>query len=246
MSRILREMSWTVFEEIKKNCRLVIIPTGAVETYGPHLPLGTDGIIAEEMAKRLSEKCGGIVAPSLQVGESRILNGFPGTLSVTEASFQCYLENLCDSLRKWGFDQFLFVTGHAGNLPMVSSICKKYKMKYPEIQMAQIDWWRFASTNSEGVLTHNGYMAHGHASECATSIMLHLKPELVDMSKAVCTQLDMSKENHYPDILQYFALHEKTSTGMIGDALSASAEKGEKVIEKCMSRIVSFIEDYYD
>jgi len=245
MSRILREMSWTDFEEIKKNCRLVIIPTGAVETYGPHLPMGTDGIIAEEMAKRLSEKCNGIVAPSLQVGESRILQGFPGTLSIEESHFQGYLENLCDSLREWGFDQFLFVTGHAGNLPMVSSICKKYKMKYPEIQTAQIDWWRFASTNSEGILTHTGYMAHGHASECATSIMLYLKPELVDMSKALCTPLAKAKENEYPDILQYFALHEKTETGMIGDALSATAAKGEQIIEKCTSRILAFIAQYY-
>lgn len=246
MNTILREMSWTAFEARVKESPLVIIPTGAVEVYGPHLPMGSDILVVEEVAKRLAEATGDLVAPSMSVGESRILTKFPGTLTTSEEHFKGYLEDLCESLRGWGIRKFLFITGHAGNVPMVNSICKTYKMLYPEIQTAQIDWWRFVGVNSGDVLEHQGYMAHGHASECATSILLYLRPELVNMSDAVCYELPKEQENQFPDILQYFSIDEKTKIGIIGDATCATAEKGEKIIANCLNRMTLFVKNYYN
>jgi creatinine amidohydrolase len=245
MKTIIKEMSWTEFDAAVKKSPLAIIPTGAVEVYGPHLPLGSDIIVVEEIAKRLSDATGALIAPSMNVGESRILTKFPGTMTVSEEHFKGYLEDICESLRSWGIRKFLFITGHAGNVPMVSSICKTYKMRYPEIQTAQIDWWRFVGVNSGDALEHEGYMAHGHASECATSIMLHLRPELVNMNAAVRYELPEAQANLYPDILQYFSIDEKTKSGVIGDAVCASAEKGELVIGRCMERLTSFVRAYY-
>ncbi|MBS7526330.1 creatininase family protein [Fusibacter paucivorans] len=245
MKTTIRDMSWTEFDEYVKSSPLVIIPTGAVEVYGPHMPLGSDIIVVEEVAKRLSEATGALIAPSMSVGESRVLAKFPGTLTVDEAHFRGYLEDVCESLRSWGITKFLFITGHAGNVPMVSSICKAYKLSHPEIKTAQIDWWRFVGANSGDALEHQGYMAHGHASECATSIMLHIRPELVNMDAAVKFEIPEDQANQFPDILQYFTIDEKTKTGTVGDGTIATAEKGEKIIANCIKRLEAFVSDYY-
>mgnify|MGYP001133555256 CR=1 FL=1 len=240
MAKRLREMSWTEFDCFRKACDLVIIPSGAIEEYGPHLPMGSDIIVAEEIAKRVAEATGALIGPSLEVGDSRVLSAFPGTMCVSESNFKGYMYDICESLRKWGFKRFLFITGHAGNLGMIAGICKEYKVTHPDLKLAQIDWWRFASQNTGDALKYSGYMAHGHASECGTSVMLHLRPELVNMEAAVCHKLD--SENQFPDIVQYFSIREKTPSGVIGDATIATKEKGEAVVTLCMDRILEFVE----
>ena len=240
MAKIIREMSWVEFDECRKTCDMVIIPTGAIEEYGPHMPLGSDIIVAEEIAKRVADATGALIAPSVDVGDSRVLSSFPGTLVVSEENFKGYVHDVCESLRKWGFKRFLFITGHAGNLPMIGGICKEYKTMYPELKLGQIDWWKFANINGGKALEYSGYMAHGHASECGTSVMLYLRPELVNMEAAVCHKLD--SENQFPDVVQYFSIRDKTPSGVIGDATIATKEKGKKVVSLCVDRIIDFIE----
>ncbi|MGB4440385.1 MAG: creatininase family protein [Sedimentibacter sp.] len=63
------------------------------------------------------------------------------------------------------------------------SLCKKFQRE-SGVKCAQIDWWRFAAANSDDILQYKGQMAHGHASECGTSVMFCLRPDLVDMEKA--------------------------------------------------------------
>jgi creatinine amidohydrolase len=243
MAKRLRDMSWTEFDEFRKNCDLVILPSGAIEEYGPHMPMGSDIIAAEAIAHLVADATGALVGPSLEVGDSRVLSAFPGTMCVSEANFKGYMSDICESLRRWGFKRFLFITGHAGNLGMIAGICKGYKVTHPELKMAQIDWWRFASQNTGDALVYKDYMAHGHAAECGTSVMLHLHPELVNMEAAASHKLE--SENLFPDVVQYFSIKDKTSSGVIGDPTIATAEKGEKVVKACLDRILAFIESEF-
>ena len=179
----IQEMSWVEFEERRKTTDTVIIPTGAVEVYGPHLPMGTDSIVAEEVASRLAEKTGALVAPTIGMGESSMLLDFPGTLTLRKSTYEAAMDDLCVALIGYGFKCLMFINGHAGNVDTINYLVRRYQRE-PGVKCGQIDWWRFAAANGNEIFELKGYMAHGHASESGTSVMLHLRPDLVDMSRA--------------------------------------------------------------
>ena len=71
MERKLRNMSWTDFEELRKTAKTIILPSGACEVYGPQNPLGADILVAKKLSEMLAERVNGIVAPCLEVGQSK-------------------------------------------------------------------------------------------------------------------------------------------------------------------------------
>jgi len=236
----INEMSWVEFDQKRKETSLVIIPLGAIEVYGPHLPLGTDTIVANEISKLVSEKVNAIIGPTVEVGDSTGLNVFPGTLTIKPEHFRLYVEDICESFIKWGFKNFLFINMHLGNVFPINQMNEELQKKYG-VKCAQIDWWRFVQPNGVGILEHSGYMAHGHASECGTSVMLYLKPEMVDTSKIEKILPKNDFFNTFPDVIKYPALDSITDTGVIGDATAATKEKGRLIVEKCVDRIVEYI-----
>lgn len=138
-----------------------------------------------------------------------------------------------------GVKRIVFLTGHAGNVDTVSYIAKKYLHTHG-LQSCQIDWWRFARTHSDGILTNTGSMAHGHASECGTSVMLHLYPDLVDRRSAL--PVTVPTDDAFPDVIQYAPFSARTENGCIGAAADASAEKGAQLVEVCVERILAYLE----
>lgn len=79
MERKLRDMSWKEFDDYAKTAKTVIIPSGACEVYGLNLPLGSDILVAKAVSELVAEKVNGIVAPCLEIGQSKSLTSFPGT-----------------------------------------------------------------------------------------------------------------------------------------------------------------------
>ncbi len=241
MNYKIKEMSWVEFDNRRKETTTVIIPTGSIEVYGPHMPLGTDCIVAEALANLVAEKFNALISPVIELNDASTLIAFPGTFNLERKNFVGYLENVFTTLIGYGFKNFLFISGHGGSVDMTSSLCKKYQRLH-DIKCAQIDWWRFAAANSEGILENKGPMAHGHASECGTSVMLYLRPELVDMEKAEKVYPKSDSFDIFTDIIRYVPFDEKTHNGIIGDATIASSEKGRLLLEKCVNRIVSYME----
>lgn len=238
----IARLSWTDFVERKKSADLVIVPNGAVEVYGPQLPMGADFLVAKALARLVAERTGGLVAPSIEFGESSSLVGFPGTVTLSKSTLQAVFDELFTQLVASGFRRFLFISGHGGNVDTVTYLAKKYSRE-KDIRCAQIDWWRFAAGNDKGIFQEKGAMCHGHASECGTSVFLHLYPELVNRDRLVREEPPAEKATKYPDIIQYPRFEDKTRSGVIGDATLATAEKGREIVERCVGRIVSFISD---
>lgn len=234
----IRDMSWVEFDERRKETKTVIIPTGACEIYGPHLPMGSDGFAAEAVAEELARRTGALIAPMTQVSDSASLKDFVGTLSMSKGLFEAWMDELVSQLIDYGFENFMFISGHAGSVAPIQSVGVKYQLSRG-IRFAQIDWWRFTQSHDAGVFTHQGRMCHAHASECGTSVMLYLKPELVDMEKAVCVPPAV---NEFPDILSYSPMHEKTPNATVGDATAGTAEKGERIFRICVDRIEEYIQ----
>jgi creatinine amidohydrolase len=241
----IQDISWTEFDERRKAINTVIVPTGAIEIYGPHMPMGTDSIVAEAIALRVAEKTGSLVAPTIQMGDSSILMDYPGTLTLRRSSYEAVMDDLCSALIGYGFKNILFINGHSGNVDMISSLARRYRREHG-IRCGQIDWWRFAAGQGDGIFELKGYMAHGHASECGTSVMLHLRPDLVDMSKATRVEPGTDAYNVYTDIIRYIPFGEKTHNGTIGDATIASAEKGKALMDRCVERISAYMNHEFD
>ena len=240
----MKEMSSQEFEEISKTCDTVIIPGGAIEVYGPHMPLASDSIVSKAVSELVAEKTNAIIGPMIEVGESAALDMFPGTITIKPETYSAMMKDIIDSMIKWGYKNFMFLNMHAGNTPMISQIARDYQRE-KNIKCAQIDWWRFVQPNTVDICENQGWMAHGHASECGTSIMLHLHPEYVDKSKIEFVELD-PKYTKYPDIITYHEFSHKTPNGILGDPTIASAEKGKAIIEKTVDRIVEFMKEEFN
>ena len=239
MSYKIKEMSWTEFERRRGETDTVIVPTGAVEVYGPHLPVGTDGIVADALSVLVAERTGALISPTFDLGESSGLIGFPGTFTLTRETFHNVIDEIFLELIRYGFKNYLFITGHAGNVDSIGYLSRKYQRERG-IVCGQVDWWRFARTNEGDIFEMKAHMAHGHASECGTSVMLHLRPDLVHMEKAVCEEPGPDY-TRYADFSRYVPLEKKTDSGTVGDATLGSAEKGKRIVEKCVDRIVEYM-----
>lgn len=238
-------MSSSEFAEKKKTCDTVIIPVGATEVYGPHMPMGSDIIVARAVAERVAEKVNAMVGPSLEIGESYSLTKYPGTMYLKVSTWTAVFQDFMDNLIRLGFKNFMIINGHAGNTPIIGQVCRPLERDLG-IKTAQVDWWRFTHKAALGVCENEGWMCHGHASECGTSVMLYLHPEYVDMSKAACvTPKEGEKFGEYDDFIEYTVFNETTESGILGDATIASAEKGERIFTKAVDRIVEFMKDRF-
>src|SRR5699024_10045998 len=214
--------------ERKKETNLAIIPSGAFEVYGPHLPLGTDTLVAEKISEIVSQRVESIIGPTLEVGDSASLDEFPGTITIRAESFKQYMWDTLSSLYKWGFKDFLFINTHVGNVPIIEQLV--YDLQRNEnVRCAQVDYWRFIKQHCDSI-TVSGELAHGHASEAGTSVMLHLYPELVDRPDTWVNE-PPNIEDKFPDIHTYLPYSEYSKSGTLGDATLGTEKKGEQLVE---------------
>lgn len=173
---LLQNLSWTGAEEAFKKTDFVILPTGSCEEHGPHMPLGTDFLVAGEIARRVGEKTGAIVAPTVPYGHCPWHMDFPGTVSIDQDVLYGYYLQICEALVKWGARRFMFINGHGGNTPSLDRVSMKLRSR--GVVCCVVDWWVLAgSLNPE-------WIERGHGGLPETSAVLALFPGLVDMSAA--------------------------------------------------------------
>jgi creatinine amidohydrolase len=230
-------MNWVDYAELQGKTDLVLVPFGAVEVYGPHLPLGADGIATTALCRSIAEEVPALISPLIPVGYSKGLQSFPGTLSVRPSSLVAYARDVAESFITWGCKRILWVNGHAGNVPYLNELSAELEDEYG-VRCAQIDWWRFIQPLVKDMETAE-FLPHGHASEFGTSVMLHLVPEHVKMDRAVKTANQAPDD--YPDFLRTSSYREKSPTGVLGDGTLGTADKGEETMRRAVKRAVTFL-----
>ncbi|HMM40545.1 MAG TPA: creatininase family protein [Thermomicrobiales bacterium] len=235
------EQPWVDFDAIRETTDLVIIPTGAVEVYGTHLPVGTDTIVVTHIARQVGERLGAPVLPALPVGFSRSLGDFPGTLSISTPTLMAYLRETAESVAGWGFKRFLFINSHRGNIGPVGEVAMALQDEHGA-RCAQVFWWDYVAALVKDVV-ETGPHANGHASEIGTSIMLHIAPELVVRDR----MRDETPTNAVPyaDIIQYKGMKARSDTGVVGNPAVATAEKGAEIVRRGVDRIIAFVREEF-
>ena len=238
----LAEMNWQQAQAAFAKTDLAIIPTGAVEVYGPHLPLGSDGFVAQDLARRLAERVEAVVTPLIPVADSRSLLSFPGTLTVNPASLRAYLTDLSTSLAHWGIKRILFVNGHATTAAIVTDL--GLELAASGVRVAQVDFWRVIATMAPEILD-TGALANRHAGENCTSVLLAVRPDLVDMTKAARVIPRPTLASNHPEVaLNDIPFSQVTDLGMTGDATTATAQKGEIMIARLLDKLVTFVAEW--
>ncbi|NJN17759.1 MAG: creatininase family protein [Oscillochloris sp.] len=161
---------------------LVVLPTGATEQHGPHLPVGTDSMAVEFVARRAAEllrpRIPALVAPTLAFGSSPHHLPFGGTMSVSTETYYRLICDLLESLAQGGFRRIFIVNGHGGNSELIQLAARDVALRR-DIAVAAGSYWTIAwqQLTAAGA----GQVGHlpGHAGAFETSLVLALRPELV-------------------------------------------------------------------
>jgi creatinine amidohydrolase len=233
---ILSEMSWYEVQEALKETDLAIVPLGANEVYGKHLPLGSDTIVATDLAVRLAKNVGAVVTPPIPIGDSSALRDFPGTLTTSLPVLTGYLKDLCESLIQHNFKRFFMVCGHLGNIPAVTAVANEL---YEKALFAMVDVWRYMARQGQGIVETDCF-PEGHASEVGTSVLLALRPHLVNMDLAT-KEIPPSNWVLTPDLKHLTIFGELSKSGVIGDPTLSSPQKGEAMINKAIEDLSEFV-----
>lgn len=233
------EKPWVDFDDLRQRTDLIIIPTGAVEVYGQHLPVGTDTLVVTQVARQVGEQLNAPVLPTLPVGFSRSLGDFPGTLNISPATLTAYILETAESVIAWGSTRrILFINSHRGNIAPLGEVALELQARH-DVRCAQVFWWDYVAALVTDVV-ETGAQANGHASEIGTSIMLHLAPELV-VRERIQDQTPRVPLSAYPDIIQYKGMKARSDSGVVGNPEVASAEKGAEMVKRGVERIVAFV-----
>lgn len=203
---------------------MVIIPVGAVEQHSLHLPLNVDYFLATEIAKAVSARTGVPLLPALPYGHSSNHAGFPGTFSLRPETFQRVVEELCDWVHACSFRKVLFLNGNLPNQFPLQCAIANCVTRHPDFRMRAMNWWDIHPEVREWFTTDESFgRCHGNVAE--TALMLHLRPDLVDMGKAYpMPGKGVRPFFHYPHALV-------SKDGHQGDPSKATAEMGARFMQ---------------
>ena len=115
-----QDLTMPDFEAAREKSRTVILPVGSLEEHGPHLPLGTDLFHALELARRVAEECGALVAPPLFYGICRSTREHPGTVSISGDTLRALVKDLGREFMRQGLSNLVIISGHAGGTHMAA------------------------------------------------------------------------------------------------------------------------------
>ena len=165
---------------------LVVLPLGATEQHGPHLPSGTDFLtvdhVAREAAAQASAEISVIVAPALPFGSSDHHLIFGATLSLGTETYYRVLTDLIRSMAKDGFQRIFLLNGHGGNHELAQLAARDIALELP-VRVAAGSYWTIAWDALIESQAHLGCGLPGHAGIFETSMMLALRPELVQTER---------------------------------------------------------------
>ncbi|MBQ4489786.1 MAG: creatininase family protein [Pyramidobacter sp.] len=238
---LMKEMNYVDYRAEVAKTHAMLLPVGAFEVWGPHLPVGADTLVAEDIAERVSKEIGWVVGPSVPVGYSESLFAPEGgTITVRPESLRNYLLDIVESLVETGVNRFCFIGPHLGNVSVITEIGTHLR-RTKGVKCCLIDWWRFIQPLCKDVLKYEGRPAHAHAAEAGTSTFMYLRPDLVKTERFKDVGL---LTNEYADIPTFTPFVEMYPEAHVGDPTPASAEKGEQIVTKAVERIVAFLKQW--
>lgn len=249
-SVFLAELSWPEFEKRIAANAPVILPLGATEQHGPHLPLCVDVVLATGVSERVAKTAGCLVAPTIPYGyKSQPRSGggqdFPGTTSLDAHTFALVLRDIIRDLGAHGVRRLVVLNGHFENMwPAVEGIDlglrELRRDSISDMQVLRLEYWDFVKRSTLERLFPEGFPGTEleHASLLETSLMLLLRPDLVAMEKVPSDGPATFPNYDMRPVPDNFGL---PASGVLAVARDASAEKGGWLMDDHVELIAAAI-----
>lgn len=239
-------------EEARKFCAaggVVVVPIGATEQHGPHLPLGTDFTMAHTVATKAAEQVDGVlVTPPIWTGFSPHHMQFTGTVSLRAETLMAVVRDVAESLWRHGFRRILFLNGHGGNMNMLGSAAQALRFE-SGVRITVASYWNFA-TDVIAQWRRSPLGGINHACEMETSLMLAAHGAQVQADKARNTPETMRNRYLGNDLLGGGAVAtpwdfaEVTADGTLGHPEEATAERGAELLAAVVDGVAGFLTDF--
>jgi creatinine amidohydrolase len=215
------------------NTDVGILPVGATEQHGPHLPAGTDTILACALADAVSARTGAVVLPPIPIGCSYGHGThIPGTLSLTPEHLTSIVLDVIEWGAHSGMHRVLVINTHYGNAASLIMASDHLRLRRPDLRIGIVDWWSVTDDlRSQATMDATDL----HANRAETSLMLAVAPHLVDMELAAAADdVDRTAEL----VFRYTAV-ELSTNGVTGRPSEATPAIGEDLLERI---VVAFVE----
>lgn len=244
----MNQLSWLAYAgRLKDEQPPIFVPVGALEQHGPHLPLGTDGLLAAAVAADAARLVGGLVAPTLSYGyksQPKCGGGqhFCGTTSVDAATLIGSLRDAVREFARHGATRLVIVNGHYENQWFLTEgidLGLRELGHGAQLQVIRLEYWDFLTELTLASVFPDGFpgFALEHAAVIETSLMLHYHPDLV--------RIDLIPDDGPADFPPYDVYPARTSwvppSGVLSSARGSSAEKGAIIAREVSQRMAAAI-----
>lgn len=238
----LADRTWPELAEQMAGESLAVVPLGSTEQHGPHLPLATDHLIAEHLARAATDRANVLCTPTVNVGVSPHHRQFHGTMWVDPPAFREYVESFARNLAYHGIDRIVFVNAHGGNTVHLREVGRRLR---DDGTAYAIEWmWNESIPDLvDDLFEKNG--PHGGPKE--TAMIQHIAPELVRDD-----QLEAARDGGISDLADadplkfgartFYDSIDNTDNGVLGDQTDATPEKGERLFEAATDQLVKLLD----
>jgi creatinine amidohydrolase len=245
-----RKLTWPEVNDAVRQGRVVLIPVGAIEQHGYHLPIDMDNVAVETVCLRAAQKRPDLIvcAPPIHYGYNEHNMDFPGTISAELEHFLRYCVDVARSFARQGFQRILLVNGHGSNAHLLDAASRTVNLR-SDAKCAAISYWDLTREDFDTVRESPYPGGANHACEYETSIYLALEPDLVQMDKAIKDMRHHSKY-FYEDLLGGSPVRftgwrsAQTKSGVGGDPTIATADKGNVILESAVRGMIELAEDF--
>ncbi len=234
-----------------KQATIALLPLGAHEQHGPHLPYETDTLIAAGLVHRLKDALPQALSvdflPVERVGYSIEHMGIAGTRTLTFDEAANRWISIGESVTRRGISKLVLLNAHGGNAPLMTIVATELRVRFNMLAVAT-SWTRFGLP--DGMISPEDKALDIHGGFIETSVMLALHPELVDMTRA---RNFGSNQRHYAETYKHLRAYgphafgwkmtDLNKEGVAGNAAFATAEAGEKIIAHSVKGLVELLED---
>ena len=202
-----------------------LVPVGATEQHGPHLPVGTDTLVAQAICDEAAARTGALVLPALPVGVSYGHGtALPGTLSLSPELLAAVVRQYALWAAMSGLRRLLFVNAHLGNTATLGTATDVLRLHHPELRVGSIDWWA-CDPRVTAEATADGDDIHANRAE--TSLVLAIAPELVRSDRVA----DADDEDRTDGLVFRYTAPALSTNGVTGRPSQATAELGHTLLD---------------
>ncbi len=244
-------LTWPEINEAVAQEKVIVLPVGAIEQHGHHLPLDVDAKLATSVCLAAGERSPAsmLVMPPVNYGYCHHVMDFPGTINVSPTTFTNMLIDIATSVAYHGFRRIVIVNGHGSNHPLVEQAGRQVTLRTSALCLT-ISWWQLIAEYWNEEVRESGPGGCAHACELETSMYLHVDgdgvrkdrvrgalPDYLDLPGGEEWQkVDLTLGSGPATIVEWTSA--TSETGSFGAPELATEEKGRLVFERSTERLV--------